>query len=123
MQKHVLIETAGSGLRSLVEQRIESALGDFADRISWVSASLQDLPGAPDGRSRQCQIEVVLTSASVLEVQARAADAEAAVSLATKRIGRRVSAELDRMQALEDRGDRSYSRRSGHAASRIGSSR
>ena len=104
MHLHVLVENAGSrpGLRKLIEQRIESALGRFADRIGWVSAYLQQVNGCSDGRSHQCQIEVVLISVSLLEVQAREVDAETAVIHAAERIARRVEAELGRRQASQE---------------------
>ena len=105
MHLHVVVENAGlrPGLRQLVEQRLKSALGRFADRIGWVSACLQQVNGSSDGRSHQCQIEVALISVCVLEVQARAVDAETAVSHAAERIARRVKAELDRRRAAQER--------------------
>jgi hypothetical protein len=107
MQLHVLVETSGAGLRPLIEQRIESALGPFANRISWVSACLEQVKVSSGSRIHQCHIEAVLTTASVLEVQARAVNTETAVSRAVERVVRRVRAELDSVQTTEQRKHRS----------------
>ena len=106
MHLHVLVEIAGSGLRSVIEQRIERALGPFSDRISWVSACLQQVKVSSDSRIHECYIEAVLTTASVLEVEARAVGAEAAVYQAVERITRRVKAELECMQAAQERANK-----------------
>jgi len=103
MHLHVVIENAAlrPGLRELVEQRLKSALGRFADRIGWVSARLQQVNSFAEGRGHRCRIEVSLVAVCILTAQARAVDAEMAVSRAAERIERRVKAELDRRRAAQ----------------------
>ena len=105
MHLNVVVENAAlrPGLQELVEHRIKSALGRFADHMGWVSARLQQVNSSSGDQGHQCRIEVSLISVCILTAQARAVDAETAVDLAVERTVHRIKAELDRRRASQER--------------------
>lgn len=83
-------------LREYAEQRVDAALGCWADRIAAAMVFLEILDGAPHGLNHQCRVVVDLTSTVRLTAKARHWEPEVAVNRAVRRMARCLRSTLGR---------------------------
>ncbi len=89
-----------------IGRRLWFALSRFGDRISRVSAMVEDINGPRGGVDQRCRIEVLLSPSVRIAAEATDVDAVLAVSRAADRISRRVRDAIGRRRSLRVRANK-----------------
>ncbi len=98
----MLIEVAkrngklAEGIRQLIEQRMQSALGGFSQRIRRVSVILSDVTGNGGDTNKQCRLRIALIPSGEVVVEEIDASVATALAKVAERAARSVSRALER---------------------------
>jgi ribosome-associated translation inhibitor RaiA len=87
---------ADTELRQAIERRLDLSLGRFESRIHEVRVWLRDANGPRGGLDKTVRLELDLSRARELRVEQTATSWQAAVDIATGRMGRTAAREIER---------------------------
>ena len=79
-----------------VESRVRFALSRFGPRIRQIAVKLTDLNGPRGGFDKQCRVTATLSPSGKVMVEATAAYLHSAIDIASDRLDRSVTRELER---------------------------
>lgn len=93
-------------LQEHIERRLDFALGRFGERVNRVSVHVSDENGPKGGVDTRCKMHVTLHPHGVLHIEQDDSDAEAAVEIASIRLGQAIRRELERQRTAREHAGR-----------------